>query len=148
MKRYSERSSQSTLSDINVTPLLDLAFVLLIIFMIATPLLEEKSDLIAPTSDAAQTQLEPNEVSFIFIDQNNAIEFEELVMNLPQLEARLRTLKESNQISALVVKAHRDISVQNLVSVMDAAQRAGIIRVGVVTRPDSPSDQPEAPGIR
>lgn len=144
MKRYSEKSSQSTLSDINVTPLLDLAFVLLIIFMIATPLLEEKSDLIAPTSDAAQTQLDPNEVSSIFIDKNNVIEFEDMVMNLSQLESRLKALKEGNQISALVVKAHRDISVQNLVSVMDAAQRAGIIRVGVVTRPDTP----EAPGIR
>ena len=46
MKRYSNRSNFSTLSEINVTPLLDLAFVLLIIFMITTPLLENSVNLI------------------------------------------------------------------------------------------------------
>ena len=50
MKRYSNRSNFSTLSEINVTPLLDLAFVLLIIFMITTPLLENSMNLVIPSS--------------------------------------------------------------------------------------------------
>ena len=53
MRRYSDKQALSTLSEINVTPLLDLAFVLLIIFMITTPLLENSMDLIVPTSEAA-----------------------------------------------------------------------------------------------
>ena len=48
MRRFSERNSLVTLSDINITPLLDLAFVLLIIFMITTPLLEQGLNLNLP----------------------------------------------------------------------------------------------------
>ena len=53
MRRYSQRHSLSTLSEINITPLLDLAFVLLIIFMITTPLLENSLNLVIPSSGAA-----------------------------------------------------------------------------------------------
>ena len=52
MRRYSQRNSLTTLSEINVTPLLDLAFVLLIIFMITTPLLESSMNLVIPSSRA------------------------------------------------------------------------------------------------
>ena len=52
MRRYSQRHSLSTLSEINITPLLDLAFVLLIIFMITTPLLENSVNLVIPSSSA------------------------------------------------------------------------------------------------
>jgi len=48
MRRFSQRSHLVTLSDINITPLLDLAFVLLIIFIITTPLLEQSIDLKLP----------------------------------------------------------------------------------------------------
>ena len=50
MRRYSQRQNLSTLSEINITPLLDLAFVLLIIFMITTPLLESSMNLVIPSS--------------------------------------------------------------------------------------------------
>src|SRR5260221_11893164 len=49
MRRFSQRNSLVTLSDINITPLLDLAFVLLIIFVITTPLLEKGLDLQLPS---------------------------------------------------------------------------------------------------
>ncbi len=51
MRRFSQRNSLVTLSDINITPLLDLAFVLLIIFVITTPLLEQGLNLKLPTGD-------------------------------------------------------------------------------------------------
>src|SRR6202000_1818994 len=50
MRRFSQRNSLVTLSDINITPLLDLAFVLLIIFVITTPLLEKGLDLQLPSN--------------------------------------------------------------------------------------------------
>ena len=50
MRRFSDRHSLHTLSELNVTPLLDLAFVLLIIFMITTPLMENSVDLVIPSS--------------------------------------------------------------------------------------------------
>ncbi len=59
MRRYSQRQSLSTLSEINVTPLLDLAFVLLIIFMITTPLLESSMNLVIPSS--GERAIDPGE---------------------------------------------------------------------------------------
>ena len=58
MRRYSQRQALSTLSEINITPLLDLAFVLLIIFMITTPLLENSVNLIIPSSSAANAPVD------------------------------------------------------------------------------------------
>ena len=60
MRRYSNRTSLSTLSEINITPLLDLAFVLLIIFMITTPLLENSKTLIIHDQRADQSGRGPN----------------------------------------------------------------------------------------
>ena len=59
MRRYSQRTSLTTLSEINITPLLDLAFVLLIIFMITTPLLENSVNLVIPSSGATNAPVNP-----------------------------------------------------------------------------------------
>ena len=69
MRRYSQRHNLSTLSEINITPLLDLAFVLLIIFMITTPLLENSVNLIIPSSGAANAPVNPAQVQTISIDR-------------------------------------------------------------------------------
>ena len=53
MRRYSQRHNLGTLAELNVTPLLDLAFVLLIIFMITTPLMEKNVDVVLPTTNGA-----------------------------------------------------------------------------------------------
>ena len=73
MRRYSQRNSLSTLSEINITPLLDLAFVLLIIFMITTPLLENSVNLVIPSSGAANAPVNPAQVQTISIDRQEAI---------------------------------------------------------------------------
>ena len=59
MRRFSDRPSLQTLSELNITPLLDLAFVLLIIFMITTPLMEKSVDLVLPSSEAAPNAVDP-----------------------------------------------------------------------------------------
>src|SRR5436309_13474072 len=73
VRRYSQRQSLSTLSEINVTPLLDLAFVLLIIFMITTPLIENSMNLIIPSSGVANTPVNASQVQTISIDRNEAL---------------------------------------------------------------------------
>ncbi len=70
MKRFSDRHQLTTLSELNVTPLLDLAFVLLIIFMITTPLMENSSSLVLPTNKAAEGAPEPSQVETISIDKD------------------------------------------------------------------------------
>ena len=69
MRRYSQRESLSTLSEINITPLLDLAFVLLIIFMITTPLLENSMSLVIPSSGATNSPINSSQVQTLSIDR-------------------------------------------------------------------------------
>jgi biopolymer transport protein ExbD len=134
MRRYSQRQSLSTLSEINVTPLLDLAFVLLIIFMITTPLLETSMNLVIPSSGTKNPPINTSQVQTVSIDRNDTIRFNDQAMDLGTLTTQLMQLKETNPGVAIVIRPDRDLRVQKLIGVMDALRRAGITKVGIATK--------------
>jgi biopolymer transport protein ExbD len=134
MRRYSQRNSLSSLSEINITPLLDLAFVLLIIFMLTTPLLENSRNLIIPSSGAPATPIKSSEVQTISMDRAETIKLNNEVMDVETLTARLIELKQSNPDVAVIIRPDRELSVQKLVTLMDALQRAEIMKVGIATK--------------
>ena len=136
MRRFSDRHSLHTVSELNVTPLLDLAFVLLIIFMITTPLMENSVDLVIPTSEAAKHAVDPNAVQTIGINREGRIQFNNEPTDLLQLENSLNALKESRPEVAVVIRSDKELPVQKLIDVMDVVQRAKITKVGVVTNPE------------
>ena len=138
MKRFSDRQGSHTLSELNVTPLLDLAFVLLIIFMITTPLMDNSVDLIVPSSEAAAKALDPSAVQTIAINREDVLKLNGAPIVLGALEAELNSLKEQRSEIAVVIRAHKELPVQRLIDVMDVIQRAKIARVGVVTTPETP----------
>ena len=137
MKRFSNRHNLTTLSEINITPLLDLAFVLLIIFIITTPLIENSVNLVIPSSGAANTPVNPSEVQTISIDRNATIQLNNEQIDSEALVIRLFELKRANPNVAVVIRPDRDLPVQKLVSVMDALQRADISKVGIATKAES-----------
>ena len=137
MKRYSNRSNFSTLSEINVTPLLDLAFVLLIIFMITTPLLENSVNLIIPSSSAANAPISKAQVQTISIDRDETIRMNNEIVDPDSLAARLLELKRANPDVAIVIRPDRELPVQRLVTLMDSLQRAQITKVGIATKAES-----------
>jgi len=134
MRRFSQRQSLSSLSEINITPLLDLAFVLLIIFMITTPLLESSMSLIIPSSGAKTPPVSAQQVQTISIDRNEAIRFNNHTVDLDSLTAQLTDLKRANPDLAVVIRPDRDLPVQKLINLMDALQRAQIMKIGIATR--------------
>lgn len=136
MRRYSSRQNLQTLTELNVTPLLDLAFVLLIIFMITTPLIENSLDLVVPTSSTAKTSVNPAEVITISIDRNDVYKINNDVVTAADLEGRLAGLHAQNPSTAVVVRPDRDLPIQRFVAVMDMLNRVGISRVGVMTHPE------------
>jgi biopolymer transport protein ExbD len=136
MRRYSERGNLQTLSELNVTPLLDLAFVLLIIFMITTPLMENKTDLVLPTGDASKNAVDPASVLTISIDRNQSIQLAGAETTIEALVAELTTRKAEKPELAVVVRSHKELPVQKLIDVLDAVKRAQISKVGVVTNPE------------
>ena len=137
MKRFSDRHNLTTLSEINITPLLDLAFVLLIIFMITTPLIENSVNLVIPSSGAANAPVNPSEVQTISIDRNATIQLNNEQIDSEALVIRLSELKRANPDVAVVIRPDRDLPVQKLVGVMDALQRADISKVGIATKAES-----------
>jgi biopolymer transport protein ExbD len=134
MRRYSQRQSLSSLSEINITPLLDLAFVLLIIFMITTPLLENSMSLIIPSSAAKNSAVTTSQVQTIAIDRNETIRLNNKPVEPDALTAQLAEMKRANADVAVVIRPDRDLPVQKLITLMDALQRAQIIKVGIATR--------------
>jgi len=137
MRRYSQRHSLSTLSEINITPLLDLAFVLLIIFMITTPLLENSVSLVIPSSGAANAPVNPSEVQTVSIDRQETIRFNNELVDTQTLVSRLTDLKRKNPDVAVVIRPDRELPVQKLIALMDALQRAQITKVGIATKAET-----------
>jgi len=136
VRRFSQKHGFSTLSEINVTPLLDLAFVLLIIFIITTPLMDKSVDLVIPSSKSASNSVNPAAVQTITINREAAIKLNNEATDLDQLASKLIALKQTQPETAVVIRSHKEITVQKLIDVMDAVQRAQITKVGVVTNPE------------
>jgi biopolymer transport protein ExbD len=137
MRRYSQRQNLSTLSEINITPLLDLAFVLLIIFMITTPLLESSMNLVIPSSGATNPSIKATQLQIVSIDRSETVRFNNQVVDLKALTARLTELKQANPDVAVVIRPDRELPVQKLIALLDALKQAQITKVGIATRPES-----------
>jgi biopolymer transport protein ExbD len=137
MRRYSQRQSLSSLSEINITPLLDLAFVLLIIFMITTPLLENSVNLVIPSSGEKNPPINASQVQMISIDRNEVIRLNNQPVDLDSLGTQLIEIKHMNPEVAVVIRPDRDLPVQKLVNLMDALQRAEITKVGIATKAET-----------
>lgn len=134
MRRFSTRNPLHTLAELNVTPLLDLCFVLLIIFMITTPLMENSVDLVVPSSATAKMEISPEETQIIQIDRNDVLKLNGEVTNKADLELQLAALKARDSQISVVVRPDRDLAIQKFIDVMDILKRVGIGRVGVMTR--------------
>lgn len=135
MRRFSDRHGLTTLSELNVTPLLDLAFVLLIIFMITTPLMDNSVELVVPSSEAARNAVDPSAVQTVSINRDELVQLNGKPTTVAQLEADLTALKQSQPQVAVMIRAHKELPVQRLIDLMDAVQRAKISTIGVVTAP-------------
>src|SRR5206468_9916676 len=89
MRRFSQRNSLVTLSDINITPLLDLAFVLLIIFVITTPLLEQSLNLKLPKGGKPDSNIDKRDIRTVEISPQGAYKLDRQQMRLDQIEREL-----------------------------------------------------------
>jgi biopolymer transport protein ExbD len=130
MKRYSQRSGHTAMAELNVTPLLDLAFVLLIIFIITTPLLTNTIPVQLPAGAAAPTQpVDPKSIRTVTIGRNGQVYLESKPIELPVLEQELIAFKAATPDAAVVVYADKSLNVQQLFDVMNVLRTAKINRM-------------------
>ncbi|MGA2180972.1 MAG: biopolymer transporter ExbD [Verrucomicrobiota bacterium] len=135
MRRFSQRSYLVTLSEINITPLLDLAFVLLIIFVITTPLLEQSINLKLPAGGRPDTRIEKRNIRTVEISTTGVYALDKQRMSLGPLTARLAAEFRSNPNLIVYIRADQDGPYKNVAMLIDGCQRSGITRYSLRTEP-------------
>ena len=136
MRRFSQRSSLVTLSEINITPLLDLAFVLLIIFIITTPLLEKGLPLNLPKAQGQQDQkVDKRDIRTVEINPKGEYALNRKIMRLDQLIATLKTDFQFNPNIVVYVRADENSRMKDFVALTDACSRNGISKYSIRTEP-------------
>lgn len=136
MRRFSQRSHLVTLSEINITPLLDLAFVLLIIFVITTPLLEQSIKLTLPKGGRPDQKLDRRNVRTVEITAQGAYKYEKSSMRLDQIEAELARDFRLNPNLVVSIRADENGAFKYVANVIDRCQRNGITKFGWATEPE------------
>ena len=123
-----------TMSEINVTPMVDVMLVLLIMFMVTAPLIQQGVKVNLPEAKAAP--IDANEKKLVLtIDGQKRVFLGEAEVQLDELEEKLKTNVKAQADKEIYLHADRDINYGVVVEVMAAAQRAGINNVGMVTDP-------------
>ena len=135
MRRFSQRNSLVTLSDINITPLLDLAFVLLIIFVITTPLLEQGLNLKLPTGGKPDRPIERRDVRTVEVSSQGVLLLERKRLSIDQIEAALVRDFQANPNLVVYLRADENSRWKDVEAVIDRCQRNGITRLSPRTEP-------------
>ncbi len=133
MKKCSH-SHHHALAELNITPLLDLAFVLLVIFIITTTPLVNDLGVDLPT--AAKRPKDPKpKVNYVTVDNSGTIFLNTKEITLDQLQSEMVDLRLVDQDLNVVIRGSARTKYQNIVAVMDALQQANVLKVNLATEP-------------
>ena len=132
MKKFS-KGHHSSLNELNITPLLDLAFVLLVIFIITTPQLSNDLEMNLPTPKKEKSPGPPPKINRITVEASGRIALNDQTVELPALKQTLVAMKSSDPETSVVVRGAADVDYSRVISVLDLLQQADITKVGLAT---------------
>jgi len=136
MRRFSQRNSLVTLSDINITPLLDLAFVLLIIFVITTPLLEQGMSLKLPKGGGVDPKkLDPRDIRTVEVSPRGEYMVGGRRMSLEQVSNQLVFEHGRNPKLLVYIRGGENAAYKHVAAILNRLERAGIDQVSLRTEP-------------
>jgi len=133
MKKFS-KSAHHSLNELNITPLLDLAFVLLVIFIITTTPMVNDLDLNLPSA-TPRPKDPPKKPNYVTVDGSGKVFLNMKEVDLISLQQLLVQLRAEDPDLSVVVRGDRKIQYQNIVSVLDVLQQANVTKVGLATEP-------------
>jgi len=137
MRRFSQRSHLVTVAEINITPLLDLAFVLLIIFVITTPLLEQSISLKLPKGVGRPDQkIDPRNIRTVEISNTGVYALDRHRMSLNEILGRLSSDFDANQNLIVYIRADKDSRYYLVAQLIGGCQSHGITRYSLRTEPE------------
>src|SRR3954463_16391927 len=128
----SQGRTQSSLADINVTPLVDVVLVLLVIFMITAPVLQSGIEVAVPKTRTVREITEERTV--VTIDRDQQIFLGDTPVNIHDLAQKLNTGEDPSK-HVIYLRADERVPFGAFASVMDAVKQAGITNISIVTQP-------------
>jgi len=123
--------TQTSLAEINITPLVDVVLVLLVIFMITAPVLQSGIEVAVPKTRTVKEITEQRTV--LTIDKDSQIFLGDTPINIHDLPAKLQTGDPSKQI--IYLRADERVPFGAFASVMDAVKQSGITNISIITQP-------------
>ena len=125
--------TQTALSDINITPLVDVVLVLLLIFMVTAPVLQSGIEVAVPQTRTVNQITEEHVI--VTIDKNQNVFLQDKPVNIHDLARLLSSNTPKNSKRVVFVRADQKVPFGAFASVMDAVKQAGITNISIVTRP-------------
>ncbi|MDR2127648.1 MAG: biopolymer transporter ExbD [Burkholderiaceae bacterium] len=135
------------MSDINVTPLVDVMLVLLVIFIITAPLLTSAIRLDLPKTDAAKNTEPPRFVTLV-VDKTGMAYFNDKPVTREELAAALQQAARDNPETEVQLRADQSVPYGRVVEVMGEAQKAGLNRIGFVAEPGAAGSDVAPPATK
>lgn len=135
-------STDTTISEINVTPLVDVMLVLLIIFMITAPLMQQGVEVNLPQTRAELMQQKGEQPLELRIQRDRRIFIGQTEIPYQQLEEKLKFNERLQKEKKLDLAADRSLDYGYVVDIMATIRRAGIEQVGILTEPPPPEQRP------
>jgi biopolymer transport protein ExbD len=133
LKKTSKRA-QSTMHELNITPLLDLVFVLLVIFIITTPQMMNNLEMTLPSPKPPPPAKEKPRITKINVAADGRITLNDQNVTVPELKTGLQQLKTADPDLKVVVQGDDNADYQNMVAVLDTLQQLDITKVGLATQ--------------
>jgi biopolymer transport protein ExbD len=127
------KGHHSSLNELNITPLLDLAFVLLVIFIITTPQLSNDLEMNLPSPKKEQPPSPPPKINRLTVEKSGRIVLNDQTIELAALKPALVAMKASDPETTIVLRGAADVDYQRVISVLDALQQAEITKIGLAT---------------
>ena len=125
-------TGRSDVSEINMTPMIDVLLVLIVIFMIAQPMMQKTMDIQLPKEEK-DAKPNPNNVNIVLqIEQGGIYKINTLQVTQAQLEQKLNDIYRNRPQKVIFVKAAPDVVYQDVIAAMDAARGAGVKVIGAV----------------
>ncbi len=134
--RLERTARPQPMSDINMTPLVDVMLVLVVIFIITAPLLASSIRLDLPRTDAAKPDDAPRFVTVV-VDRAGQVFLDEKPVSADRLAERLGQAARDNPDTEIQLRADQTVPYGRVVEVMGAAQKAGLNRIGFVAEAPS-----------
>ncbi len=121
-------------AEINITPMLDIVFIMLIFFIVTTSFVKEKGLEVSRLSNSPPKEIKKKKGPIVVkIDANSNISFKGRILERKAVEANLERKKAEKPDSPLIIAAHPDAETDALVTILDAAAAVGVASVSVAT---------------